>query len=619
MALAAGSKLGPYEVVALIGTGGMGEVYRARDTKLKREVALKVLPEALARDPGRMARFQREAQVLAALNHPNIAQIYGVEGGALVMELVEGKTLKGPLRLETALNYARQIAEALEAAHAKGIVHRDLKPANILINTEGLVKVLDFGLATVKPGPAADPENSPTLTMGFTEGGAVVGTPAYMSPEQAAGKPVDKRSDVRSFGVVLWQMLTGKWPFEGVAAPHTPAAVLMKDPDWTQLPGRTPDAIRRLLRRCLERDLKRRLPDIGSARLEIEEAVAAGPEAQAGRAEGRRSRVKWAAVTTLVAMAAVAAGWGWWRATRPVERPLMRLDVDLGPDVAMPPLESSSINVVLSTDGMRLVYVSGKPPRLFTRRLNQSKPTELPGTDGAFAPFISPDGQWVGFFAGGKLNKISVDGGAVVPLADIPVSGGASWGADGNIIVSLNVGKGLARVSASGGAPTILLEPAAGEVALVAPQLLPGGKAVLFVAYRELDIDAASIEVFSFADRRRKTLVQGGTLPHYLASGHLVYTNKGTLFAIPFDVDRLETHGPPAPVLDDVAYATQTAFADVDSSANGTLVYRRGSGGGGADRPPFNGWTARARKKRCAPKPATMRTYGSLLTANGWR
>jgi predicted Ser/Thr protein kinase len=581
MALSAGTRLGPYEILAPIGKGGMGEVYRAKDTKLKRDVALKVLPEAFARDPGRMARFQREAEVLAALNHPNIAQIYGVEDRALVMELVEGRTLKGPLPLETALNYARQIADALEAAHAKGIVHRDLKPANIMITAEGLVKVLDFGLAAVIRGPAGDPENSPTLTMSTSEIGKIIGSPAYMSPEQASGRPVDKRTDIWSFGVVLWQMLTGKRPFEGETVPQSLAAVLTKDPDWKQLPGRMPDAIHRLLRRCLERDLKRRLPEIGSARLEIEEAAAVGPDKRAGKVGGPTYRAISAAVATLLALAVAIAGWGWWRATRLVERPLVRLDVDLGPEVAMPPLESSSINVMLSPDGMRLVYVSGRPPRLLTRRLNQSKPTELPGTDGAFAPFLSPDGQWVGFFAGGKLNKISVEGGAVVPLADIPVSGGASWGMDGNIIVSLNIAKGLARVPESGGAPTIVLEPAAGEVALVAPQLLPGGKAVLFVAYRELDLNTASIEVFSFADRRRKTLVRGGTSPHYLASGHLVYTNKGTLFAIPFDVDRLETHGPAVPVLDDVAYATQTGFADVDSSATGALVYRRGSGGAG--------------------------------------
>jgi WD40 repeat protein len=347
--------------------------------------------------------------------------------------------------------------------------------------------------------------------------------------------------------------------------------VLEREPPLEQVPVKA----QRLLKSCLEKDPKKRLRDVADAWRLMED----GP-APAARSLSRFGIAGWIAAAAL-GLALIAVGALYWRATRPPDRPLVRLDVDLGPEVALPPLESSSINVMLSPDGTRLIYASGIPARLFTRRLDQAKATELRGTEGTHAPFVSPDGKWVGFFTGGRLNKISVEGGAVVPLADIPVSGGASWGRDGNIIVSLNIAKGLARVPEGGGVPTTVLEPAAGEVALVSPQILPGGKAVLFVAYRELDLNTASIEVFSFADRRRKTLVLGGTSPHYLASGHLVYTKKGTLFAIPFNVDRLETHGTAVPVLDDVAHATQTGFADVDSASNGMLVYRRGSGGGG--------------------------------------
>jgi serine/threonine protein kinase len=355
MPLATGSKLGLYEILGPLGAGGMGEVYRARDTKLKRDVALKVLPLAFARDPDRMARFQREAEVLAALNHPNIAQIYGAEDRALVMELVEGQTLKGPLPLETALDYARQIANALEAAHEKGIVHRDLKPANIMVTSSGLVKVLDFGLAAVMQGPVGDPASSPTLTMRASETGVIMGTAGYMSPEQASGKPVDKRADIWSFGVVLWEMLTGKRLFDGETISHTLADVLRGPIDLDRLPRETPSAIRTLLRRCLQRDLKRRLPDIGSARLEIDEALTGEPEAQTGQAKGTPYR-PWAALAAVFGLGLIAVGALYWRATRPVERPLVRLEVDLGADVSLPAGNNSTDSVVLSPDGTRLVY-----------------------------------------------------------------------------------------------------------------------------------------------------------------------------------------------------------------------------------------------------------------------
>jgi serine/threonine-protein kinase len=582
MPLSVGDKLGPYEIVAPLGAGGMGEVYRAKDARLKREVAVKVLPEAFTRDSGRVARFQREAEVLAALNHPNIAQIYGAqiyraEESALVMELVEGPTLgdvirQGAIPPEEALGIARQIAEALEAAHEKGIIHRDLKPANIKIRPDGTVKVLDFGLAAILE-PAVnggiDPSDSPTLTMGATcvatQAGAIMGTAGYMSPEQAAGKPVDRRADIWSFGVVLFEMLTGQ-----------------REIDFGRLPSATPVAIRQLLKRCLDRDVKMRLQAIGEARVAIVNAGKGAEPAVAAPLASRFGIAGWIAVAVLAVGVAVA-GWGWWRSSRPVEKPLVRLDVDLGPQISLPSPENNPLtSVAISPDGTRLAYVassSGGPSRLFTRRLDQSKVVELPGTDGAIGPDFSPDGQWIGFSAGGKYNKISVQGGAVVQLADMPFAG-ASWGEDGSIITADSTG--LMRVPPGGGAPTKVTEPANGEFAAAFPQALPGGKAVLFVSYATLSADKASVEVVTLADGHRKTLVPGGTSARYLPagdrSGYLLYTNKETLFAVPFDLDRLEARGTAAPVLDDVAHQALSGGAQYDVSRSGTLVYRKGGG-----------------------------------------
>jgi serine/threonine-protein kinase len=402
-----------------------------------------------------------------------------------------------------------------------------------------------------------------------------------MPPEQARGKPVDKRADIWAFGVVLYEMLTGERLFEGETVSDTLIEVATKEPAYERVPAK----VRRLLRRCLQKDPKKRLRDIGDAWELLEDVP------QAGVVNRTPSRSRLGTVASMIAaaltMALVIAGWALWRATRPVDRPLERLDVDLGPEVALPPLSKNGLalvgNVAVSPDGTRLVYVSGNPTRLYTRRLDQSKANELPGTEGASSPFFSPDGQWVGFFTGSnpnKLNKISVEGGAVVPLADIGLSQGGSWGADGNIIVGHAYIQGLVRVPASGGAPTPALDLAPGEFAYTYPQILPGSKAVLFAAYRGPDANGASIEVVSLADRRRKTLVRGATSARYLPSGHLIYTIKGTLFAIRFDPDRLETRGTAVPVLDDVAYQAQFGFVDVDFSQTGTLVYRRGGSGG---------------------------------------
>lgn len=544
----------------------MGEVYRARDTKLNRDVALKILPNAFAADPERMARFTREARVLASLNHPNIAQIYGVDDRALVMELIEGQSLHGPESEETALHYARQIADALEAAHEKGITHRDLKPANIMVTPQGVVKVLDFGLAAVAQTSPGDPTSSPTLTISPTRAGVILGTAAYMSPEQARGKPVDKRADMWAFGVVLYEMLTGDQLFKGETVSDTLAGVLTKEPDLSRVPVKT----QRLLRRCLEKDPKHRLRDIADAWALLDEA----PQTPA-----TQSRLPWA-IAGALAMALAFASWIAWRAARSQQPSLqspVRLEVDLGSEVSLG--SERGADVILSSDGTRIVYVSQS--RLLTRRLDHLQPTELAGTEGAYAPFFSPDGQWVAFFAGGKLKKVSMQGGPPIVLCAASLANGGSWGEDGNIIASLDI-VGLSRISSAGGAPTQVAELRPGEVVHRWPQILPGGRTVLFTVYTSITgIEGANIEVMSLGDRRRKTVQRGAAWGRYAPSGHLVYLNNDTLFAVPFDPDRLEVRGTPTPVLERVAYSTASGSAQIDFSRTGTLVYRTGGAGSG--------------------------------------
>jgi Tol biopolymer transport system component/predicted Ser/Thr protein kinase len=569
MPLSVGDRLGPYEVVALIGKGGMGEVYRARDPRLNRDVAIKVSGAQFSE------RFEREAKAIAALNHPNICQIYDVGPNYLVMEFIEGKEPKGPMPLDAALRIARQMAYALEAAHDKGITHRDLKPGNIKIKPDGTVKVLDFGLAKVTAAPSASGENSPTLTMGMTQAGMILGTAAYMAPEQARGKEtVDKRADIWAFGVVLYELLTGKRLFEGEDVGDTLASVIREQPNLDEVPQQ----VRPLLKQCLEKDPKNRLRDIGDVWLLADKATEAAPAPSA--TASRFGRLPWIAAGVL---AVVAAGLGIvaYRAMRPIEqllRPLVRLDVDLGPDVSLGSVAGA--DVILSPDGTRLVYVSRS--RLFTRRLDQPDAAVLPGTDGASAPFFSPDGQWVAFFSGGTLRKISVAGGPALLLCAAPNTLGGSWGEDGNIIGSFANAAGLSRVPSAGGAPTPVTELAQGEVTHRWPQILPGGKAVLFTAHSaSTGFDGANIEVMSLADRHRKTLVQGGSFGRYAPSGHLAYISKGTLFAVPFDLDALAVRGTPSPVLEGVAYSTGNGYAQLDFSRSGTLVYRSGGASAG--------------------------------------
>jgi serine/threonine-protein kinase len=443
-----GTTVGHYRIVSKLGEGGVGAVYRATDTKLGRDVAVKVLPDAFGLDGERLARFTREAQVLASLNHPNIAAIYGVEERALVMELVEGSQLQGPVPVETALGYARQIAEALEAAHEKGIVHRDLKPANVLVTADGVVKVLDFGLAkAAEPVASANPANSPTLTMGATEVGLIMGTAGYMSPEQAAGKVVDKRADIWAFGVVLFELVTGESLFAGETVSHTLAHVLTREIDLS----RAPAAVRPLLERCLDRDVKTRLRDIGEARVWIQR-FSVGPVEVAAPVSGRRGAL---AVLGAGVLGAVAGGLGvgWWKGGKATgEKPLQRFTVDL-------PGQTGE-GGLLSPDGTSIVYFrrgAGGERQLAMRRLGQSGATEFAPL-GSW-PIFSPDGQWVAHTIGttvtAVLVKVPVQGGAPVEIGKVPGFRGGWWGADGTIVYgtapgALAGGK-LYRIPASGG------------------------------------------------------------------------------------------------------------------------------------------------------------------------
>jgi Tol biopolymer transport system component/predicted Ser/Thr protein kinase len=581
MPVSLGTKLGPYEILAPIGAGGMGEVYRAKDTKLDREVAIKILPDALAQDPERLARFEREAKVLASLNHPNIAQIYGVEERALVMELVEGENLKGPLPVETALKYAKQIADALEAAHEKGIVHRDLKPANVKVTPEGVVKVLDFGLAKAADESTGSPNvaNSPTLTMSPTRAGMILGTAAYMSPEQAHGKVADRRADIWSFGVVLYEMLAGKPGFTGESVSDILASVLKLDPDWSALPVGTPPTIRRLLRQCLKKDRTQRLQAIGDARIAIEEALSGGSQEinAVPAAVPRRNLLLWL-VAAALAVVSIVLGVVAWHATRLVDRPLMRLSVDLGPDA----IAGQFSTVTISPDGWRLVFPAKGPEGkqvLATRLLSETKPTLLSGTENGGDPFFSPDGKWIGFFANGKMKKISVQGGAPVVLCDAPYARGAYWGVDENIIVALDTQRVLSRVSAEGGT-LHLVTKRQGSISQRWPQLLPGSEAVLFtLSASAVAFEDASIAAVSLKTGESKVLVRGGYFGRYLPSGdsmgHLVYVHDGVLFGVPFDPARLELRGATVPLLEDLT-GDSISGAGFSFSRTGTFIYRTG-------------------------------------------
>ena len=636
MSLASGARLGSYEVIGPLGAGGMGEVYRGRDTRLKREVAIKVLPEALAEDPDALARFRREAELLATLNHPNIATIHGLEESdgtiAIVMELVEGETLADkivgtglgtpgtprPVPLADALAIARQIADALEAAHEKGVVHRDLKPANIKITPDGNVKVLDFGLAKsmgTGVGRAGDGSRgdrghrdpspgssiSPTLTMSTPFGGApggtfegmILGTPGYMSPEQARGKPVDRRADIWAFGCILFEMLTGTATFAtGETVSDAIAAILTREPDWTALPADVPAHVRSLLRRCLQKDVKKRLRDIGDVRFEMDEDAAGAAAAPAPVIVAAPARPVWhfaiaAIVIALVAAAIGAVGVG--RFAAPARVPdVTRLSFALGDGERLS--RPAHQSVAISPDGTQVVYVANG--RLYLRAMSALEARPIPGTD-SFAenPAFSPDGRSIvyGSRTDGALKRVAVTGGAAVTICPAGAVLGLSWAHDGSILFGQEQGaKGILRVSANGGTPEVVVAVKGREDAH-GPQLLPDGEHVLFTLATGTGAsrwDTAQIVVQSLKTGERRTLVNGGADGRYLATGlgspqragreggHIVYGLSGVLYAVPFDARRLALTGEPVPVVEGVrASGALSGSMQFGVSDTGTLVY----------------------------------------------
>jgi hypothetical protein len=625
-----GRQLGAYRVDAWLGAGGMGEVYRARDTKLGRDVAIKILPRLFVSEPERLARFEREARVLASLNHPHIGAIYGLEDvdgiPALVLELIDGVTLadrlaKGPLPVRDALTIAAQIADGLEAAHEKGIVHRDLKPANVKITPEGMVKVLDFGLAKAAVGSETGVAQSPTVTVGATREGAIFGTAAYMSPEQAAGKPADKRSDLWAFGIVLFEMLTARPVFAGETMSHVLAAVLTTEPDWTTLPAETPAPIRTLLRRCLEKDRKRRLESAADARLDIDDALAAPP------AEGRvvtRPRPLWRRLAVFSAPALVAGvvitSTTTWLATRPASPRVTRTTIANTGTAALT-INGLDRDLAITPDGTHVVYVGNGGTQLFVRALDALEPVAI-ASGQLRGPFVSPDGQWVGFIDGNILRKVAITGGPSIALASIDAgSRGATWAPDDTIVfATARPATGLQRVSAAGGTPEVLTQPdlAQGEADHFWPEILPGGGAVLFtIASQTGGLDTAQVAVRDLRTGTHKVLLRGGSHGHYVASGHLVYVAAGTLRAIPFDPTRLETHGTAVPVLPRLA-TTGTGAGDFAVATDGTLVYVDVPGSLGANARTLV-WVDRTGKEEPVAAPPPRAYEHPRLSPDGTR
>jgi len=623
MTLASGTRLGPYEITGALGAGGMGEVYRARDTRLQRDVALKVLPEHLSTDAERVARFRREAQLLAALNHPQIATIHGLEDANgsqfLVMELVEGETLADRLTrhahglpLDEAFSIARQVAEALQAAHEKGIIHRDLKPANIALTRDGDVKVLDFGLAKLlesdTPSATADAAHaathSPTLSVAGTHVGTILGTAAYMAPEQAKGRLVDKRCDVWAFGCVLYEMLTGRRAFDGEDVTDIIGAVVRLEPNWNALPPECPTAIRTLLKRCLEKDRRSRVADISTAifvldeaRGLVEEPAKAGPHVLQGADAARR--VVGAGFSRLVRRSVAIVGIGAallggaivggsvWFAMRPAPLRVTRTTITpLAP--ATLTIDGFDRDITMTPDGSRIVYSVASATQLVVRPIDALESTALvPTTGGAQGLFSSPDGQWIGYVEGNtSLRRVAITGGPPLTIASLDgPSRGITWAANDALVFATNQPTTvLQRVAAAGGDIAVLTRPdrTRGEADHLWPEALPGGRKVLFtITSASGDLNAAQIAVLDLDTGAHQPLVRGGTHAHYVSSGHLIYAAGGALHAVGFDLDSLEVHGTQAPVVSRVV-TTGAGAADFSVSADGTLVYVDAPGFGGA-------------------------------------
>src|SRR5215469_11603711 len=548
MSLGTGTRLGQYEILAPIGAGGMGEVYKARDTKLKRDVAIKVLPDPFASDPERMARFQREAEVLASLNHPNIAHIYGVEERALVMELVEGEPLSGPLPIDLALGYAQQIAGALEYAHEKGVIHRDLKPANVKVTTEGVVKLLDFGLAKAIEDPARqgeDASNSPTLTLGATRAGMIMGTAAYMSPEQARGKPADRRADIWSFGAVLYEMLAGRRAFEGESVSDTLAGVLKLDPDWNALPAATPPAIRNLIRRCLTKDRRHRLQAIGEARIVLETPLSDEPAAVAPAPRHRRLPWIVAAVTAVVALALILRNFFYFRKAAPVQHVLRYT-------IAAPENATTLHSFAISPDGKLVAMaaeVKGKR-QLWLRALDSLQIRPVQGTDDAVFPFWSPDSRYIGFFGQGKLKKIAAGGGPVQSLCEAPSGRGGSWNRDNVIVFSTSMSTGVVirRVSATGGVPSDFTK-SKGRSEF--PVFLRDGRHFLYL-FGGVPADQNGIYLSSL-DGTENQRIMPDLSSVVIAAGRMLFVRESTLMVQPFESVSGQAAGEGLPVAEGIS------------------------------------------------------------------
>jgi serine/threonine-protein kinase len=601
-------QVGSFQILSKLGSGGMGEVYRARDTKLGRDVALKVLPETFSGDGDRLARFRREAHVLAALNHPNIAAIYGVEdsGGhpALVLEFVDGETLAErihgrPVPLAEALKIALQIAEALDAAHEQNIIHRDLKPANVKITSQGIVKVLDFGLAKALDGDGAVPSDvadSPTLSLTATAGGVVLGTAGYMAPEQARGKRVDRRADVWAFGALLMEMLTGRRVFEGDTVADTLAKVLERDPDWKDLPPRTPDAVRSLLRHCLTKNVRDRLQAIGDARMVIQE-VLDDPAGLTGPSDATvyplwKKVLPWGVAAALLILAGVL---------------LSTPRSDISPqsisrfEYAIPDgqnlVHGFRHGLDLSSDGTRIAFVANTlagttaMSRIYVKSLDQWDASAIPGTEGGQNPFFSPDGSWLGFLQQGQMKKVELGGGRPVELhGKAIVSFGIDWGSNGTIVFAPATNGGLKVIRDTGGEPQdfTTLDAEKSEYSHRLPHFLPSDTGVLFTVLRFTDTapdwSRAQIWVKSLKTGARTLLLEDGVDARYASNGHLVFARQGKLFAVGFDLESLTVSGQPVPVLDGVTHAEYgganaavTGAAQFSLSGNGTILYAPGS------------------------------------------
>jgi len=574
-----GTKLLHYEITGHLGTGGMGEVYQATDSKLGRSVAIKLLPEAFTQDADRTARFEREARVLASLNHPNIAAIYGIEQTGdrkfLVMELVPGETLaerikRGPIPVDESLGIAKQICEGLEAAHEKGIIHRDLKPANVKITPEGKVKVLDFGLARAFATDTAteDPSNSPTLSMNPTMQGVIMGTAAYMSPEQARGKHVNKATDIFAFGAVLYELLTGKQAFQGDDASDILAAVIRAEPDWSRLPESTPASIGLLLRRCLKKDRQQRLQDATDARIEIEDAIAAPKDSGAPQAASTsKSKLPWAVAASLALITAASLVFALRNRPADVQKTSARLTIPL------PPGQEITTYPAITRDGRTVAYVTQQgtdDTQLYLRDLNSFEARAVAGSSGAREPFFSPDGKWVAFFGQGQLQKAEVAGGAPIRLAEAAYPQGGTWNEDNTIVYAASLGSGLLQIPASGGTPESLTKPdgAANGYAHAFPQALPGGRSLLFTIWGQTQGNAVlSLDSHRWEIVLPKTSFAFGIFDAMRGStGRLLVVDQSAgMMAAPFDAAHPARTSADITVLANVYY-------DVENEVRGWLA-----------------------------------------------